>query len=344
MIRKHAGEEGTSVVNDRTAHGEEFGYGGRIGTAFIDGFTFLSQPIQYIVLDGRAIFEGDIDLGPVERVEASFEMLRAELTGRPSTKAIVVTPGSQFGWPNCTIPYQIDADLPNQDRVAEAIAHWQVKTDFTFVPRTGANSNNFPDYVDFVPGSGCSAPVGRQGGPQTVTLDDGCTAGNCIHEIGHAAGLWHEQSRSDRDAFVTIIWENIIPEKVTNFTQHVSDGDDVGGYDYGSIMHYGRNAFSKNGEDTIVPTDPEAQIGQREELSVGDILAVNRVLCPTVPEVGEFPVQKAADMIRSVGLVPKITGPTNSTDPYIWRQSPPGGQNVDRGTTVTLQIRSGPVP
>jgi hypothetical protein len=176
-----------------------------------------------------------------------------------------------------------------------------------------------------------------------VTLDDGCTAGNCIHEIGHAAGLWHEQSRSDRDAFVTIIWENILPGAEANFTQHVTDGDDVGGYDYGSIMHYSRNAWSKNGNDTIVPTDPSAQIGQREELSVGDILAVNRVLCPTVPLVLELPLPIAADRIRSVGLVPKIIGSISSFA-WIWRQSPQGGKNVDRGTTVTLQTRTDPIP
>ena len=34
-------------------------------------------------------------------------------------------------------------------------------------------------------------------------------------------------------------------------SQHIADDDDVGAYDYGSIMHYPRNAFSVDGSDTI---------------------------------------------------------------------------------------------
>jgi hypothetical protein len=39
-------------------------------------------------------------------------------------------------------------------------------------------------------------------------------------------------------------------------------------------MHYPRAAFSSNGQDTIVPTQEGAQIGQRNGLSAGDIAAV----------------------------------------------------------------------
>jgi predicted transcriptional regulator len=114
-----------------------------------------------------------------------------------------------------------------------------------------------------------------QSGSQDVSLGDGCTTGNAIHEIGHTVGLWHEQSREDRDSYVQIHWENIEAGKEHNFDQHISDGDDVGAYDYGSIMHYPRDAFSSNGQDTITPTNPStASIGQRTALSAGDIAAV----------------------------------------------------------------------
>src|SRR5215218_8888963 len=94
--------------------------------------------------------------------------------------------------------------------------------------------------------------------------------------------------------FVTIHWENIQAGKEHNFNQHISDGDDVGAYDYGSIMHYERTAFTKNGLETITPTNPAtAQIGQRVALSQGDLDAVASMYGAPVPVVTG--VKKALD-------------------------------------------------
>ena len=98
---------------------------------------------------------------------------------------------------------------------------------------------------------------------------------NTVHEIGHALGLWHEQSRADRNSYVHIEWENIEDKYKFNFDQHLSDGKDFGEYDYQSIMHYDAYAFSKNGQPTIVPLKEGVAIGQRAHLSEKDIAAIN---------------------------------------------------------------------
>ena len=60
------------------------------------------------------------------------------------------------------------------------------------------------------------------------------------HEMGHAIGFWHEQSRTDRDNFVRIISANIQRNLEYNFEKR-SEADNNNynvPYDYGSIMHY----------------------------------------------------------------------------------------------------------
>ncbi len=47
-------------------------------------------------------------------------------------------------------------------------------------------------------------------------------------------------------------------------------------YDYSSVLHYGKNDFSKNGLPTIEPIQSNVKIGQRYNLSNGDIEVIRR--------------------------------------------------------------------
>ena len=136
-----------------------------------------------------------------------------------------------------------------------------------FVQRTSQS-----DYIHVRPEDGCSSQVGRQGGRQDISLTSGCfPKGTIQHEFLHAIGMYHEQSRPDRDTYVTINLENVESRKENNF-EKASHSQILGNpYDYGSVMHYGRTAFSKNGRDTITPKNG-ARIGQRDGASSQDII------------------------------------------------------------------------
>jgi len=140
------------------------------------------------------------------------------------------------------------------------------------------------NWIRFVKKIGCYSPVGRQyrkRGMQELSIGEGCNSkGIIMHELMHALGFWHEQSRSDRDDYLEVFWENIKKGQEHNFNRYKPKQMDSqgGAYDFSSIMHYGNYAFSKNNKPTMLSVkDPMLQFGQIEKLSDTDILQLNSI-------------------------------------------------------------------
>ena len=105
--------------------------------------------------------------------------------------------------------------------------------------------------------------------------------GNAAHELGHALGFWHEHTRPDRDTYIHILTDNIIPQYRYNFHRSEHSGVPDVGYDFQSIMHYSQTAFNNGNGKTIVPVrtlpDCIGKIGQRRVLSYLDAMRMNRL-------------------------------------------------------------------
>ncbi|BHF63146.1 Bone morphoproteintic protein 1 [Sparganum proliferum] len=136
----------------------------------------------------------------------------------------------------------------------------------------------------------CCSNVGRtnENGPKTISIAPSCeSVRTVLHELGHAMGFWHEQSRPDRDAYVEILTENIKNGSLYNYEkkdQH--EVDSLGEpYDYDSIMHYAKNLLAKPGAtETIrfLQCCPHSKIGRLRKPSESDVRQMNKLYsCPS---------------------------------------------------------------
>ncbi|XP_045124477.1 zinc metalloproteinase nas-4-like isoform X2 [Portunus trituberculatus] len=164
--------------------------------------------------------------------------------------------GEVFRWPGGEVAYIFDDYTEENkkkvrkgmDRIEYLTEHcitFHERMDEYYIKITNNNSDS------------CSSAVGMQYPGQPLNYNDACLneTGVVMHELLHALGFYHEQSRYDRDDYVTIMWENIDKDMANNFKKYSRKNITTFGepYDYGSLMHYCSYAFTKNGQMTIVP-------------------------------------------------------------------------------------------
>ena len=96
-------------------------------------------------------------------------------------------------------------------------------------------------------------------------------------------GYLHEQSRKDRDDYVTINWDNIKDGKASQFSKCEHCDLQNSPYDFKSCMHYGPTSFQSDGAQANGLTTIDAKngetFGQRNGFSALDIKAINDLYC-----------------------------------------------------------------
>ena len=174
-------------------------------------------------------------------------------------------------WLGGRVFYAFDSSATAAERAnfVAACREWEKYANLRFAPRVAE-----PNYI-LVKGTAnaSNSYIGMTGGAQILNLADWADKFTAVHEIAHALGIIHEQSRPDRDTYVTINTANIQTGMEGNFSI-VNGALNQGPYDFDSVMHYYSTAFSINGQPTITANPGYTQfqniMGQSNHVSTLD--------------------------------------------------------------------------
>ena len=158
-------------------------------------------------------------------------------------------------WTDGIVPYvfSTNVDTLNRQRSVAAMVEWEAVAAMDFAPwdpvQHGLNRIVIRDSTNDAEPSN-SSQVGMAGGAQNLNMVSWHSKFTIVHELGHALGFWHEQSRLDRDGYVQIHWDRITDGHAHNFNLQVSGSH--GPYDFDSLMHYSQCAFSCCSDDPAI--------------------------------------------------------------------------------------------
>jgi len=248
------------------------------------------RPVTYQVIDGRNIYQGDIILENVQPMPQAGG-------AHPASVGLA---DSNFLWPIVNgvaqIPYVIDPASTNPNlNSAISIYNSTFAGVIQLVPR-GSQAN----YIDInlnsnIANNGvCEATEGdAHQGEQMVTGAGNCTVATILHEFGHVTGVWHEQSRTDAGTYVTFNEGNVIKGSIGNFLPAVdNDQQNLGFYDYASIMEYPAFSFSRNGGPPLDSIPAGMPLSNSVGYSAADVEGIMRLygVAPTEVTVTSNPL------------------------------------------------------
>ncbi|KAA8583428.1 hypothetical protein FQN60_015974 [Etheostoma spectabile] len=244
--------------------------------ALIGVFLFMGQVQAVPTRNGDNADAGELSDDILDINRGLTHLFEGDIAVDPSRNAIL-NQTRRWKFP---IPYILtdSLELNAKGVILQAFEEYRLRSCVDFKPYEGEST-----YISFTKLSGCWSYVGDDGTGQNVSIGARCDTKAIVqHELLHALGFYHEQSRSDRDDYVRIWWDQIEEGKDHNFEKYEDDfiTDLNTPYDYESIMHYRPLSFNKNESiPTITTTIPyfNEVIGQRLDFSAVDITRLNRM-------------------------------------------------------------------
>ncbi|CAJ1388587.1 unnamed protein product [Effrenium voratum] len=190
--------------------------------------------------------------------------------------------GAGTPWTNAEVHYCFDRAISSVARTAVECAIGKIRRNVPGIHFIDVGYNK-PGACNTAPAifvqssaSGCYANIGMQGGFQTLLGNQVLNlqhpvcgdCGTATHEMLHALGMAHEQSRPDREQYVSILWQNIRSGMESQF-QVYAGADTSQPYDVMSIMHYSSTAFTKNGQPTLLAKSQGCRIHGLQSCKAG---------------------------------------------------------------------------
>ena len=200
------------------------------------------------------IFQGDVLLDyetPADRVLIARLTGNKELHLQNGTKRGIISKNTKF-WPNGYIPFYIDNSMGSFSatdlaRLKRAMKEWELAANIYFSQVYSPGNyiyrivkENLPDYIGGMSTVGYTKNAKYSFNTNNYEI--------ILHELGHCLGLLHEHQRPDRDTYINIHYDNIIPGcSLNSFSKYnVRTIDYLSPYDYLSIMHYQSKVCTKD--------------------------------------------------------------------------------------------------
>ncbi|WP_025146136.1 M12 family metallopeptidase [Pedobacter jeongneungensis] len=223
--------------------------------------------------NGEYVVGGDVVLSKDQIAYLEYNKVG---DGKTTTPRSTFTAEFQKLWPGGIVYYVIN-NASHSSLILNSISDWEASTPIRFVQRT--NQANYINFQGAPPNGSGDSQLGMIGGEQLIRLAANADKTTVTHEIGHAIGLFHEQTRADRDQYININSANINNTWRSQYEIYsLGTGSEIGTFDFYSIMLYYpyNSAASVGGNTAPQMTKKDGSIwGYNEYLSQGDIDGVN---------------------------------------------------------------------